>query len=359
MKTKHEHHKKHEHDRTASKSEPPRFPRFKEFKQIFHSYKEFENAPPLNFSIGGFLQNDAVTIIAGLSDHGKTLIACSIAKALLKGPGRKLWNYFNVLESAPRVIYLIPESTIVPFKHRLQLFNIYHFLEHQRLLVQTLSKGLQPDLKNETLLLAAKGATIFLDSAIRFGEGDENSAAVNQRELATNCFNLLNAGARSVVVLHHSPKDFAHAKEMTLENMLRGTGDKGGFAATGWGIRMLDKESTIIHVQNIKPRDFEPCGPFQIVGRPYIDTRHNFRMHKPPGECGLLKDEMKAIKGNQGGASEKDRKQRADHNEAVAQLLQKYPKATSTELVKLLKDLRIEVSAATVRSYPAWKDRKK
>jgi hypothetical protein len=334
-----------------------RYPRLKQFAEFFHSYKEFEKTRPLSFSIEGFLQNDALTIIAGLSDHGKTLIACSVARALLKGPGRKLWNYFDVLESAPRVIYLIPESSITPFKHRLQLFNIYKHLEHGRLLVQTLSKGLQPDLKNETLLLAAKGATIFLDSAIRFSDGEENSAAVNQRGLAKDCFNLLSAGAHSVVVLHHSTKEFAHANEMTLENMLRGTGDKGGFVATAWGVRMLDKQQTVIHIQNVKARDFQPCGPFQIIGRPHIDEKHDFRVHKAPGECGSLKEELRGIKGNQGGASEEARKKRAEHNEAVAQLLLKYPKATSTEMVKHLRDSGIKVKESTVRRYPAWKDR--
>ena len=44
-----------------------------------------ENAPPLRFAIEGFLQEAGVTLIGGLSGHGKTLIMLGMVKALLEG----------------------------------------------------------------------------------------------------------------------------------------------------------------------------------------------------------------------------------------------------------------------------------
>lgn len=68
-------------------------------------------------------------MIGALAGHGKTFILLSIAKALLTGKGTKLWNIFDVEESAVRVLYLIPESTLAPFKHRLKLFGLYNHLQ--------------------------------------------------------------------------------------------------------------------------------------------------------------------------------------------------------------------------------------
>jgi hypothetical protein len=161
---------------------------------VFHSFEEFESAAPLNFAIKGFLQNDGATMIGGLSGHGKTLILLSIAKALLGRKGARLWDLFEVSEPAVRVVYLIPECSLAPFKHRLRLFGLYDCLrpEDGRLLVRTLSKGPTPCLSDSRILYAAKGAHVILDTAVRFSiDGDENSAGDNQRGLASDIFALL------------------------------------------------------------------------------------------------------------------------------------------------------------------------
>jgi hypothetical protein len=81
-------------------------------------------------------------MIGGLSGHGKTLILLSITKALLAGKGERLWGLFDV-ENGLRVVYLIPECAIQPFKHGLRLFGLYDYLapNDNRLLVRTLSKA--------------------------------------------------------------------------------------------------------------------------------------------------------------------------------------------------------------------------
>src|SRR6202035_1505227 len=150
---------------------------------------------PLSFSIENFLQNDGATLIGGLSGHGKTLILLSIAAAQLRGEGTLLWDYFKVLETAERILYLIPECSLQPFNHRLQLFGLGPFLEDDRLLVRTLSKGPTLPLSDPHILAAAKGANVYLDTAVRFSDGEENSSGDNQRGLATDIFELLRAGA--------------------------------------------------------------------------------------------------------------------------------------------------------------------
>ena len=138
------------------------------------------------------------------------------------------------------------------------------------------------------ILAAARDSHIVLDTAIRFGaEGDENAAVTKQRGLATDIFALLGAGARSVIGAHHSPKPFAHANVMHLENVLRGSGDIGAMLSTAWGIKQIDRDRNVIHVENVKARDFEPPLPFQIIGRPFIDRSEDLALFKRPGTVGF------------------------------------------------------------------------
>lgn len=290
---------------TKKKLDPARFPRYPDYS-VFHAPEDFQNVPPISDAIKGFVQNDAATLFVGLSGHGKTLVLLSIVKALLSG--RKLWGQFKVREKAMRVVYLTPESALIPFNHRLKLFGLDRYTQDGRLLVHTLSKGLAPRLDDHRILDAVNGAHVFLDTAIRFGEGEENSASDNQAGLGKQVFIILGAGAETVIAAHHSPKQFAKEHTMTLENMSRGSGDIGATFATAWGIRQLDPERNILHIQNLKPRDLKPCGPFQIVGRPYIDTERDFRMHKKPGECGVLAEEMRSHVGTAGKRSQQKAK---------------------------------------------------
>ena len=338
--------KHHEHSVTRVL----RFPREQEvWRDAFHSVEEFENAPPISFAIKDFLQKDGATLIAGLSGHGKTLVMLSMVKALLAGKGTKLWGQFDVMETAFRVVYLIPECTITPFQHRLNLFHLRRYVRDGRLLVHTLSKGPTPNLHDANILSAARGAHVFLDTAVRFRTGNENDAVANQ-ELASNIFGLLRAGAHSVTGAQHSAKKFAEENFMSLENVVRGSGDIGAMVSTAWGIKQLDAQRNILHIENIKPRDFEPCGPFQLVGRPYIDHDGDFRMHKRPGVCGSLADEQM---GNKGGASKEDREKRAANKELLRKFLLKDPEAKSETLVERFKKEGIDIKPSTIRRYRA------
>ena len=190
--------------------------------------------------------------VGGLAGHGKTFFLLNIARALLAG-GR-LWDspVFQVLYRAERVIYLTPEVTLGSFKNRLDLFRLDTYLKDGRMLVRTITEGPVLSLTDPDLLLAARGADVFLDTAIRFMEGDESSASDNQRGLAAGIFGLLQAGARTVIGAHHAPKTFDKATYMSLENVLRGSGDIGAMVGTAWGIKQMDPFTNLIHVENLK-----------------------------------------------------------------------------------------------------------
>jgi hypothetical protein len=162
-------------------------------------------------------------------------------------------------------------------------------------------------LSDPRLLDAVKGADVFLDTAVRFMVGDENSAT-EQKVFAETLFALQRAGARTITGAHHSPKSFGKDNFMTLENVLRGSGDIGAMLCSCWGLSQIDAASNRIFVQNVKARDFLPCEPFIIQGRPSIDQSGYFELTDPPGFAGSLSENKKSER--HGGRPESPDKQR-------------------------------------------------
>lgn len=154
-----------------------------------------------------------------------------------------------------------------------------------------------------------KGADVFLDTAIRFMDGAEDDES--SKIFADTLFGLQRAGARTICGAHHSPKSFGKDNFMTLENVLRGSGDIGAMLATCWGLSQIDATSNRIFVQNVKTRDFSPCEPFIIQGRPSIDASGDFELTDPPGFAGDLSDHKSDRKPGRPEMAQKDEK-RAD-----------------------------------------------
>jgi hypothetical protein len=252
-----------------------------DWRGLFHSYDELVTAPPLRFAITNFLQEDGITFIGGLPGHGKTLVMLSVVKALLTGGNLFACGGFKVTAPASRVIYLVPESGLGPFKHRLELFGLLEWVKSGKLFVRTMSRE-RISLADPRVLKAAEGADVFLDTAVRFMEGAENAAEDN-RVFANTLFDLQGAGARTITGAHHSPKAFENRETISLENVLRGSGDIGAMLATAWGIKQVDTEHNKIFVKCVKARDFEPGQPFEITGRPFIDQDGDFVMTGQPG----------------------------------------------------------------------------
>jgi len=262
-----------------------------DWRGLFHTFEECQSAPPLRFAIAGFLQEAGVTLIGGLAGHGKTLLMLAMAKALLEGLPLFGHAPFAVAGTARRVLYLIPESSLGPFWTRLGIFRLQEYVRDDRLLARTLSSRQQLLLDDPRLLKAAEGADIFLDTAVRFMDGPENDVE-SARPFAGNLFRLLNSGARSITGAHHAPKNFDGQDHMTLENILRGSGDLGAMLSTAWGLRQVDPECNQLYVQNVKSRDFQPPAAFILEGRPHLDVTGQFKMLQEPGEAGELRSHL-------------------------------------------------------------------
>jgi hypothetical protein len=213
-------------------------------KLIANWRNEFRNISQMDqgnmvMIIDGVLQ-EGVAFIGASAGDGKTLVALSMAKAIVLG--QPLFGIAEYKVPAPQnVIYLIPESSDKPFRDRCHAFKLP---EDDRFLTRTISSGLPLSLDNPLLLEAVRQtkAVVFLDTVSRFiTSEDENSAAQN-RVLVDNIIALRAAGSPCVVVLHHAKKSGKEKGEaMTLENMLRGTGDYAAMCDTVYGVRADDR----------------------------------------------------------------------------------------------------------------------
>lgn len=275
--------------------------------QVGESYEKYSQATPPEFVVKGFLQSGGLTIVGGLSGHGKTWALLSIAQSLLTGAS--LFGHFPVVTKASRVLYLTPEIMLGSFRVRAEKFGLGPFVKSSQLVVRTLSAYPMLPLTDPAVLLCAQGADVFLDTAIRFMDGDESSSTDNDHGLCAGIFRLLQSGARTVTAAHHSPKGFEKATYMSLETVLRGTGDIGAMAAAAWGVRMLDAARSRVQVECLKARDFEPPPPFQLDGKPHIDAGKGFQMSLKPGECGHLSAYVSEKKGGRPRSPEKTERQ--------------------------------------------------
>lgn len=225
-----------------------------DWRELFHSKEDALNAPPVTFLIRDFLQREGVTAIAAPVRERKSLIALNIVHALLTGD--KLFGHFEVIKKPERVLYLCPEVSLGPFTDRVKKIGLLDYVG-QTFFYRTLSAEGHLSLSRPELLQAMPGSVVVLDTGIRFLEGDENSSQ-DCRKFADGIFALLRHGAESVILLHHAPK--ASGEMMTLENMMRGSGDLGAFLACCWGTRLQDPSkpyASASFLSNLKQRDFE------------------------------------------------------------------------------------------------------
>jgi hypothetical protein len=268
----------------------------------FASFENYTKAPEPAFLIAGVLQDMGVTFLGSLPGHGKTWILLSIIKALLSG--EPLFRYFKVLQTVPRVIYLSPEVQLGQVRIRAERMGLGQYVKDGRLLIRTLTEGPRPDLLDPDIRMAARGAVVILDTAVRFMEGKENDSDSNRDGLGSKCFALLNAGAQTIIAAHHAPKATENANFLTLQNMLRGSGDLGAFLSGAWGLFQLDDQTNSIYVANLKPRDQDPFAPFVIHGRPYINDTKDFAVVTKPGDCPSFADIRKTSHGGKQVAPE-------------------------------------------------------
>ena len=238
-----------------------------EWPALFKSVGALESGD-IKFLIRGFL-TEGTTFIGALAGEGKTLIALSMVKALTTGRdflGRK---EFAVPE-VTACLYLIPESGGRAFRKRCEKFGIPD--NRQLFLTRTISEGSTLKLTDARLLEAVRQLkpVVFLDTVVRFNESDDENSAAQNKALADAILELRQAGAAAIVCLHHAKKEMRE-KGMTLESVLRGTGDLAALADGVYGI-LRDSElyeegagPNEIDLRNVKARDFAPPMPMRLA----------------------------------------------------------------------------------------------
>src|SRR5262249_5367246 len=311
--------------------------------EFFDSRESLTQISEAEFVIDGFLQANAVNAIAGLAGSAKTWIALDIASKLLIGPG-KLWDTFAVRERTQKVIYLVPECSRSAFKPRLHRMNLIGEVG-KRFFVRTMNMGPAPALTDSRLLREVEDAHVICDTAIRFMQQVKDEAdAIAAQVLSDHFFALLRAGAKSILALFHSPKALSNGKcTMTLENMIRGSGEFGAALGAAWGVRQIDAAMNIVHIENLKARDFEPCEPFELQGRPYIDEKGGFLLLHPPGECSKLQ--------KLGRVNEERTESKHDRVKIVRAWLHEDPALSSREIVERFRQMGVKVELNTVNKY--------
>jgi AAA domain/Toprim-like len=249
----------------------------------FHTPEELPEGE-IEMLIEGVLPK-GVNFVGALSGVGKTWWCLSQSRALTTGT-KFLGNW--AVPNPVNVLYLCPEMNAKAFKRRLQRFGI-----SKRFYCQTISDGAPLNLSDSLLMQAIRDLqpVVFLDTAIRFaGAEDENSSSQNANGLAKAIFTLIHLGAQAVVCLHHRAKETAKVEEMTLENVLRGTGDLGAMCDAVWGLQCdrgpnnsaeylkESKDLLRLAVKCVKGRDFRPPEDFRVQLEPYIETIGDFAM---------------------------------------------------------------------------------
>lgn len=273
--------------------------------EVWDTRTDVENEKDLPPVIKGIAHEGESTWIGALPKVGKTWVLLCIALALLTGLPLFGDDRLTVPNKARRCIYLCPEAGRGSIKKRLKMLGLIEHLYDPitnpdgGLYLQTLSKGRKISLTDPMLLELAVGADIFIDTAVRYLEGDEN-AVKDVRVLTENILNLLAVGARSVWVAHHAPKGFENASSMTLQNMFRGSGEFGAALTNAYGLCTEDEATTRIRLHCICGRDLdEPIPDMILQGRPYLYESGNFKIvdaDAAPRKAGSPGDDKKKEK---------------------------------------------------------------
>jgi hypothetical protein len=166
-----------------------------------------------------------------------------------------------------------------------------------KLYVRSLSMGQKIALDNPELLELVKDADVFIDTAVRYLEGDEN-AVQDVKVLTEDILNLIPI-ARSVWVAHHATTKGEQATP-TLGNMLRGSSEFAAALTNAYGLVQEDKTTNAVRLTCIDGRDLDDLIPDMILqGRPWLYDTGNFKVldaNATPRTAGKKADEDKQLK---------------------------------------------------------------
>ena len=287
-----------------------------QWRDVFHTQTEVLTLPEqVEIVVRGLCNVGNICIWGALPKHGKSYIFLSLIKALLSG---KPWlDHFEVSPSK-RVIYLVPEVGLRGVVKRLRKLKMLDFLYDPvtnpdgGLFLQTLSSLTKLALDDPRLFEAVKDADVFVDPLIRFINGDENNSG-EQRILSNKLLNLLGCAARSVWVAHHSPKAFKDVKDITTQNVLRGTSEFAAFPDIIFGVLKIDDEKARLYIKCTDARDDdEYLGDFEVELRPWIDDTGDLKLVVHPGQGTPLNKQRK-----HGRKDDPEKQQKTDFAKSV------------------------------------------
>lgn len=244
-------------------------------EQEFPAY-DGSQPPEVPMLIKGFMPK-GTSFLGSLSGIGKTWFALAVAKALTTG--EPLWGVFEVPEKVA-VLYLIPEASKQSFCYRLSKMGIVR--DKTLFRYRTISEGVTQPLNGQLVyamvkeLATQRDVLIVVDTAVRFlRAGDENSSMENTLIQDTELLGSITKETGTTVSFlfqHHSPKASKDAAELTLENVLRGTGDFGAMADCVYGLRRDEglyaggEGPEEMEVVCVKPRNVHPAPlPFRLA----------------------------------------------------------------------------------------------
>ena len=244
-------------------------------EMIDANFPAYDGKPPKmpRMLIDGFLMG-GVNFFGSLSGVGKSWVALAVAKALTSG--EPLFGVYPVKDIVP-VLYLIPESDEADFKYRLGVIGITQNSELLR--YRTITQGQTLSLTNDLTLAAIKclhhegkypRVLVIADTAVRFMPTGKDMASATNNTLSNDAERLQSPEvAADLLFLHHSPKASSKA-DMTLENVLRDTGDFGAMSNCVFGFRRDEKLFDYgdgpeeLDVINVKTRSPEKPKPFRL-----------------------------------------------------------------------------------------------
>jgi hypothetical protein len=302
-----------------------------DWRDHYHTLKEFDEVKPPSFIIKGVLQLQAILMIAAFVGQKKTLLALNLVWSLLTG--NPLFGKFAVIKKPSRVLYLGPENGLISFVDRLKRLGLREYVG-KTLFFSTMSMSEPPgllDLTREEI----EGAVVIIDTLIRYSEGNENDSAA-MKIVAESAFKLIRDGAGAVIVLHHSTKGSVTGG-ITLENCSRGSGELVAFTSAVIGMRTQDQEhdyESASLIKFVKKRDFDP----------------------DPASFEVLTDRetclMSYVDGSDGAQAQLGNTANKDGQDDAAIVLMKVgtnPKLSNVKMAKLLEGAGIDRSKEWVR----------
>src|ERR1035437_2349828 len=255
-----------------------------DWREGCRSFGQLSSVPP-RFLLSGLIPENALTAVPAPSYHCKTWWALMMGHAVSEG--LPLFC-FDAPEKVP-VLYHVPEMNEALVRERMAMLGIE---DSENFLVRPMEQGIW-GLKDPRMIESSKGRLVFLDTQGFFNEADDQNSYNQALGFAGNVFNLLNQGARAIVMLTHPPKYATQRLQKeppwTLENSVIGSAAYGGILRSCLRVRNLnldlnDKHAWI-YVQGLKNPGLKP---FQLEDIP-------LRMKAAPGESPYLHDLLAGI----------------------------------------------------------------